>query len=82
MVVGVWLVGRWSTCGVAESSMRGGCVACCGMDADNPALGTTGVQTLLDALPVATVKYVRFDSTYGHITTPVSTHARLRDMYM
>ena len=54
----------------------------CGVDADNPALGTTGVQTLLDALPAATMKVVRFDSTYGHITTPVSTHARLRDMYI
>jgi len=50
----------------------------CGVDADNPALGTTGVQTLLDALPAATMKFVRFDSTYGHITTPVSTRARLR----
>ena len=78
VVVGVWLVGRWPTCGVAESSMRGGCVACCGMDADNPALGTTGVQTLLDALPVATMKVVNVCSTCGRITTPVSTHARLR----
>jgi len=50
----------------------------CGVDAANPTLGTTGVQMLLDALPAATVKYVNVDSTYGHITTPVSPHARLR----
>jgi len=48
------------------------------VDADNPALGTTGVQTLLDALPTATMKVVDVGCTYGHITTPVSTHARLR----
>jgi len=53
--------------------MRGG-VWHCGVDAVNPYLGTTGVQTLLDALPAATMKFVNVGGMYGHITTPVSTH--------
>ena len=75
----------WLGGGQRVVSLKRACVVGvwhCGVDADNLALGTTGVQTLLDALPAATVKYVNVDSTYGHITTPVSTHARLRDMYM
>jgi len=82
-----WLTGTWSWVfgwfwagGQRVVSLNRACVVGvwhCGVDADNPALGTTGVQTLLDALPAATMKVVDVDSTYGHITTPVPPHARL-----
>ena len=40
------------------------CVWHCGWNAENPALGTTGVQTLLDALPAAAMKVVIVSSAY------------------
>ena len=76
VVVGGCLLWRQYVVSLIRSCVVG--VWHCGADAGNPALGTTGVQTLLDALPAATMKVVDVDSTYGHITTPVSTHVRLR----
>ena len=65
---------------VADLVMCGAC--CCGdlcvERTDNQVLETSGVQALLNALPAATMKVVYVGGAYGHITTPVSTHARLR----
>ena len=79
MVVGVWLLWRQHVVSLIRACVVG--VWHCGVDAGNPALGTTGVQTLLDALPAATMEGVNICSTYGRITTPVSTHARLRGVW-
>ena len=76
VVVGVWLLWRQHVVSLIRACVVG--VWHCGVDAGNPALGTTGVQTLLDALPAATMKVVYVGGAYGHITTPVSTHARSR----
>jgi len=80
--MGAWLwVFSWLGGGQRVVSLIRACVVGvwhCDVDAGNPALGTTGVQTLLDALPAATMKDVYVGGAYGHITTPVSTHARSR----
>jgi len=75
-----WVFG-WLGGGQCVVSLIRACVVGvwhCGVDAENPALGTTDVQMLLDALPATAMKVVNVNGTYGHITTPVSTHARLR----
>jgi len=57
---------RWCAGGDTESIMLCGGVWRA-VDADNRALGTAGVQTLLDALPAAAMKHMQFESTYGHM---------------